>query len=314
MQNKFIKTILIFILITSSIISKYNLRSNNFEENMPHLGWISHKLVYENHLIKDFEHLNFRVIETNDGFRSNIISITRLNNQVDIVAVFRGTEISLIWNLWADFNVTPTRLDGLCQDCQVHMGFYNAYESLKEKFIQNLIEEIILQTNNGKEINNLYFTGHSLGGSIATIATYDFLNRRAAHDLSDKEFKLIKNISLITFGSPRIGVIKFKDFFDEGHLLRDNIRIVYGEDVVPDLVPGYPLSFYRHIGDFVYFPTNNFDQPEIYRREEVDNWQRPGTILDKFNFNQKIKDHSKYSLLNVKGIEYSVNKLREQRN
>jgi hypothetical protein len=316
MEKKYIKTFILLISFISLINTKFNLRSNtnDIENNLPDLGWISHRLVYENHLIKNFEHSSFRVIESDDGnFRSNIITITKLNNKVDIIAVFRGTEISLIWNLWADFNVTPTRLKGLCEDCQVHMGFYDAYQYLKEKFIINLTEEIILQTKNGKEINNIYFTGHSLGGSIATIAAYDFLNRRAADDLTDKYFKLMKNISLITFGSPRVGVIEFKDFFEKKDLLRDNIRVVYGEDVVPDLVAGYPLSFYRHCGDFVYFPQNNFDNPLIFERNEVDTWVRPGGILDKLNFPQKIKDHSKYSLLSVKGLEYAINKLREQR-
>lgn len=227
--------------------------------------------------------------------------------------VFRGTELDLLKNIWADFNVTPKKLNGLCQDCQVHMGFYDAYESIKDKVIQNLTEEIEIQTKKGKNIQNLYFAGHSLGGGIATIGTYDFLNRRSAKDLSNLYFKVIKNVSLVTFGCPRVGVKEFKDFFNQRDLLRDNVRIVYGDDVIPDLVAGYPLSYYRHNGDFVYFPENNFKEPQIYGRDKIDKWIRPGGFIDKFNFNKKIQDHRKYCLLNPEGLTFAIKQLRQQR-
>jgi len=314
MMKKCIKSILIFILIISFInCNSFNLRSENSNQNIPHLAWISHKLVYENELIKDFEHLNFRKIESEDDqFRCNIISILN-KNEVDIIVVFRGTELDLLKNIWADLNVTPIKLSGLCQGCQVHMGFYNAYETIKEKVILNLDEEIHQQSNAGHTKVNLYFTGHSLGGGIAAIGTYDFLNRRAAKDLKDLYFKTIRNVSLITFGCPRVGVGEFKEFFNQKDLLRDNLRIVYGDDVVPDLVAGHPLSYYRHNGDFAHFPENNFDEPEVFGREETDKWIRPGGIIDKFNFNKKIQDHRKYFLLNPKGVEYAIKKLRDER-
>lgn len=301
-----------------SISQKTSLYLSNQKESIPHLAWISHKLVYENNLIDQFDHINFRTIESNDDqFRCNILSLEKKGDDlnVDLIVVFRGTELDLLKNIWADLNVTPKRLSGICPGCQVHDGFFDAYETIKEKVLSNLIEEIESLTNRGKVIENLYFSGHSLGGGIATIGTYDFLNRRTYKNLpkEKKYFPLVRNISLITFGCPRVGVIEFKDFFNQKDLLRDNLRIAYGDDVVPDLVAGYPLSFYRHNGDFAHFPENNFDNAELFNRDEVYKWKHPGGFIDKFNFYKKIQHHRKYFLLNPEGVEFAIRKFREER-
>ena len=39
-----------------------------------------------------------------------------------------------------------------------------------------VMEEILMQNNQGKIIENLYYAGHSLGGGMASIGVYDFLN------------------------------------------------------------------------------------------------------------------------------------------
>lgn len=78
-------------------------------------------------------------------------------------------------------------------DCQVHRGFQNIFLKLKDEV--KLIIDIYLESKNVKEI---YFVGHSLGGAIAKINALYF----------SILFEDVK-ISSITFASPIIGDKKF---------------------------------------------------------------------------------------------------------
>lgn len=319
-KNNFFKSIFlilafIVLAINGKFLSTEKTKINSGKDDIPHLAWIAHKLSYENSLIENLEHESFRTVESTDKkVRCNIITLKRKEfRRVDMVISFRGTETDTLLDTLAGVNIIPKKLDGLCKDCKVVRGFYNDYKSIEEEFIRVLTEELKLQTKLGRQVENMYFTGHSLGGSIAHIAVNDFLNRKAAKDLNDFYFKLVHTASLVTFGSPRVGSINFRDFFNDTDYLRDNLRIVYGDDVFPDLVAGRPWSFYRHTGDFAHFPENNYDEPQIFERTKVDQWKRPGGLFDKFKYQKKIAHHRVYSLLNPKGVENAILKLRSGR-
>ncbi|KAJ1345234.1 hypothetical protein BSLG_000748 [Batrachochytrium salamandrivorans] len=51
----------------------------------------------------------------------------------------------------------------------------------------------------------LVFTGHSLGGALASLATADYVN----HESGDTS-----NVSLYTYGEPRVGNSQWADWFD----------------------------------------------------------------------------------------------------
>jgi len=318
-SNTFLKTILLLLAIVSStngfsfkFLSEEKTKINDGQQNIPNLAWIAHKLSYENSLIESIEYEGFRAFESEDNkVRCNILTLKRKEfRRVDMVISFRGTETDSLLDTLSGVNVFPKYLDGFCDKCRVVKGFYDDYMSIKEKFIEILTHELMLQTKLGRQIENVYFTGHSLGGSIANIAVYDFINRRAAKDLDDFYFKLVHTVSLVTFGSPRVGTRNYRDFFNGTDLLRDNLRVGYGDDVFPDLVAGAPWSFYRHTGDFAHFPENNFDEPTVFDRTQVGQWKRPGGLFDKFNYKKKIQQHRMYSLLNPTGIENTLIKLR----
>jgi len=94
-----------------------------------------------------------------------------------LIFAFRGTELQL--------DDIKTDLDFLKEETshgKVHSGFLNAYEDIKSK-----IKADYDMLSSGRKV---YFTGHSLGAALSTLAI---------NDLGKDED------SLYTFGSPRVG-------------------------------------------------------------------------------------------------------------
>ena len=111
--------------------------------------------------------------------------------------------------------------------------------------IMTIIQEII-------KIKTIIFTGHSLGGAIATLAYVKFSELLG-------EFGIY--CELVTFGAPRVGKTKFVEAFDQ--ILQQNLRksklktehsltrfgrFVYKSDPVPNLpnlATGLGAAVYR---------------------------------------------------------------------
>ncbi len=152
------------------------------------------------------------------------------NNQFAIVA-FRGSEARLregdsdpgyIFSDWmANFNFLPEQWD---PGGNVHRGFKSALSEVwldLEKHVSNL------QKDNLK----IWFTGHSLGAALATLAADRYGNVQG----------------LYTFGSPRVGDQDFKKDFNV-----TAYRFVNNSDIVTR-VP--PASMYCHVGELRYIDS-----------------------------------------------------------
>lgn len=146
-----------------------------------------------------------------------------------------GTQ--LIVGDWDDYKIVAfrgTEFDGtdILTDLKIrtkngaHRGFTEAYYK-----VQDAMHDMV-----GVDHRGIIFTGHSLGGALAQIA-------------SDRLFA--GPISTVTFGSPRVYLR------DQPTLQPSHYRIVNGWDIVPRL-PIYP---YRHPTE----PTNI----------KVGSWWRP---------------------------------------
>lgn len=104
------------------------------------------------------------------------------------VIAFRGTEPSKWKDVFTDSNVTRTALDierseklsmvgqKLFSDpnhtLYVHKGFYSAYKSVNQTTFA-VLESMI---GNG-EGWTVYTTGHSLGGALSTLCTFELASR-----------------------------------------------------------------------------------------------------------------------------------------
>jgi len=137
--------------------------------------------------------------------------------------VFRGTEKGVIGDLITDVKVRKEEVN----IGEVHRGFLQAYNQIK-----NEIAKI------SHRLNNIYITGHSLGGALATLSAWHLTF--CVGIIID---------SIYTFGSPRIGNKEFVINYDL-NLKSITFRVVNNCDIVTR-VPTR-LTGYNHVGQLIY--------------------------------------------------------------
>ncbi len=138
-------------------------------------------------------------------------------NSKTLVVAFRGTEIVEDFQdilIDADFFLVGSKTKG-----KVHHGFKKSLDSVWDDI------KTYLDKNHKKQ--TIWFTGHSLGAALATLAT-------ARYEVN----------GTYTFGSPRVGNKKFLKTIKS-----PVYRMAKSRDIVTRVPP--PI-FYHHIGD-VYF-------------------------------------------------------------
>ena len=160
-----------------------------------------------------------------------------LSNETDCVVVCRGTEAHEWNDIKADLNAWTAVAETVGR---VHRGFKQEVDDLWPKLEEALV-------NNAKA---LWFTGHSLGGAMATICA-------GRCHLSHIESM---PAGLYTYGSPRVGN---KRYVNHCHL--DHYRWVNNNDIVTRVPP--PWFGYRHNGRHMYLDFRG-------RLRRLSNWQR----------------------------------------
>ena len=142
-------------------------------------------------------------------------------NKTEYVLAFRGTEPDELSDVLADLNAIPR---GAMTHGLVHSGFRGE--------LDNIWTEIVAHHGKGHDAKTFYITGHSLGASMATVATSRF-----------EEYTSVKQLT--TFGSPRVGTRKFVK-----HIATPHMRFVNNNDIVTK-VPLW-LMGYKHHGVLQY--------------------------------------------------------------
>lgn len=131
--------------------------------------------------------------------------------------LFRGTDETSDWLVNLDAAFTD-KIYG-----SVHSGFDEAFQKVKSKI--NLPK---------KPSSRVIVAGHSMGGALAVLCAHSM--RHTNH-----------NITLITFGQPRVGNYEFCNSI----CINDYIRVVNSGDIATK-VPPY-LSGFRHTGKEIWF-------------------------------------------------------------
>ncbi len=165
------------------------------------------------------------------------------------VVAFRGTE-----NDFADVLTDITVFKGKAADSnfRAHAGFLMALKQVWGTSFRPPWQGTIEVSWKGPEglgealeeaeakFPNLrvFFTGHSLGGALATLAAWWWEEPEAQYETS----------VLYTFGSPRVAVRALAGYLNSR--LRA-YRVVNSTDIVPR-VPT-PVFWFRHVGEVVYF-------------------------------------------------------------
>ncbi|HEX8650139.1 MAG TPA: lipase family protein [Pyrinomonadaceae bacterium] len=160
----------------------------------------------------------------------------------EVYLVFRGTETSLDWVDDADvFQVAyPSTI--AAGYGYVHHGFMTIYSSMRSAVLNALG-----MAGSGSV---LYFTGHSLGGALSTLAVPDVLTNSNFQNSGAKMFHY-------SLASPRVGDPDFAYQYNSQAVT--TYRIVNTEDIVPDSPLSVALdSLYKHVGTPVDF-TAQYD-------------------------------------------------------
>ena len=166
----------------------------------------------------------FRFFDADDGTQGFAMS-----NDKIIVVVFRGTEPDQIedWVTNLELDLVDGPLEG-----KVHRGFYTALNSVWQKIERTIAG---LRANKPK---SLWFTGHSLGAALATLAVARLRDEDRPVD------------GLYTFGQPRTGDRTFARNFNL-EFKPYAFRFVNNNDIVTR-IPPRSLK-YSHVGTFKYF-------------------------------------------------------------
>lgn len=161
----------------------------------------------------------------------------KFENEVDCVIACRGTEP----NEWNDVRADLNAITALTETMgRVHRGFKQEVDDLWPT-----IEEAVISNT-----KTLWFTGHSLGGAMATICAGRCM---LSHIPSNPK-------ELHTFGSPRVGDKRFVHFCK-----LDYYRWVNNNDIVTRVPPAW--MGYRHSGEEIYLNASG-------KIRRVTGWQR----------------------------------------
>lgn len=207
-------------------------------------------------------------------FISNNISdiqcgITLSETNKRITVVFRGSESLTDW-----INNMQMNKRELNKDVWVHNGYHKI---LHDNEVYNRLIMTLNRILKNHENYDIFVTGHSAGGGIASIFGYELS-------------KILNNtISVITFGSPRIGNLHFRENIKNS----DNLKI-YRITNKRDVVTALPFFFnYYHVGDVIHLKNKKM---VMY----YDNYTYPYYFYSLFNRNS-IVDHDMINYyLNIK--------------
>jgi triacylglycerol lipase len=129
-------------------------------------------------------------------------------NDSAVIVAFRGTQPNQASDIWSDVDFVPIPWTN---GGKVHQGFVAALDD-----VWNAIA-VRLQSLAGRTV---WFSGHSLGAALATLAADRFATTAGVY----------------TLGSPRVGDPEFVTGFNQRHLGR-SFRYVNNHDVVTHVPP-----------------------------------------------------------------------------
>ncbi|XP_019449987.1 PREDICTED: uncharacterized protein LOC109352451 isoform X1 [Lupinus angustifolius] len=162
------------------------------------------------------------------------VAIWRDSTRRRLVVAFRGTEQTQWKDLRTDLMIqltglNPERIGGdIKQEVQVHSGFLSAYDSVRTRIIAVIKLSIGYVDDDFDPLQKwqVYVTGHSLGGALATLLALELSSSQIAK-------RGAISITMYNFGSPRVGNRRFAELYNER--VKDSWRVVNHRDIVPTI-------------------------------------------------------------------------------
>ncbi|PPD98363.1 hypothetical protein GOBAR_DD04612 [Gossypium barbadense] len=202
------------------------------ESAMEAWAMLASSLGHPSFIKSEFEKLCFLDNETTD----TQAAIWRDSARRRLVVAFRGTEQARWKDLRTDLmlvpaGLNPERIGGdFKQEVQVHSGFLSAYDSVRIRIISLIkasigyIDELLEPQHRWQ----VYVTGHSLGGALATLLALELSSSKLAKCGAI-------SVTMYNFGSPRVGNRRFAEVYNEENmeLWKDG----YQGDVIGEYTP-----------------------------------------------------------------------------
>jgi hypothetical protein len=159
------------------------------------------------------------------------------------LVAFRGTLPQSIPNWLSDADFVPTREAGPVP-MHVHAGFQEALDCVWQRGQPEGVERYLAEVVANNDNLTWWFTGHSLGAALATLATRRFGRTHA----------------LYTYGSPKVGDAAFVEQLTQSVAV--HYRIVNHRDIVTHLPT---ISPYEHAGSLKHIKDHEPSGPVIPR-------------------------------------------------
>jgi triacylglycerol lipase len=147
----------------------------------------------------------------------------------DVYVSFAGSESKVDWlktnvDVSVASWVVPCDSSSSQKEVVVHAGFLDAWTSISEE-VWTTLQTLFLDIGGAKSI---IFTGHSLGGALATLAGLDITCRLRNGQYNNEGF------AVLTFGSPVVGNQRFVETFNR--LVPLSVRTEGVYDPVPHII------------------------------------------------------------------------------
>jgi hypothetical protein len=175
-----------------------------------------------NHIDKEIS-IVFRGTITSDEWRNNLITkpSSTISNARNLGLVHQG--FNKIFTL--DYRQRLEEYQSFLTRIEKTIGIYHEPPLSRQAAIKAIIHQKVIDDLWLQKGYKIFITGHSLGGALAMLAGFLLLS----HDLDGYR----QNLSICTFGAPRVGNEDFGFWFKDV----DVVRYVNTEDVVPTVPP-----------------------------------------------------------------------------
>lgn len=198
-----------------------------------------------------------------------------------VVVAFRGTQENSIQNWIEDLFWKQLDFDypGMTE-AKVHSGFYSAYHNT------TLRDGVINGIQKAREAYGnipIMVTGHSMGGAMASFCALDLIVNYG-----------LKDVTLLTFGQPRIGNAVFASHFKK--YLPNAIRVTNAHDIVPHLPPYYQYfrqKTYHHFPREVWVHNIGLDSL-VYPIEQICDDSGEDPTCSRSVSGNSVQDHIHY--------------------
>lgn len=179
----------------------------------------------------------------------------------NLYVVLQGT--NNIYHWIHNFSVLLTKDEGM------HTGFKKHAELCKNELLDDiLMNKCLRDIQSFDEIDNIYFTAHSLGASAILILVYELLKQKNFNNtyLSDL------NIEIVLFGSPKSGNDRFNKEFNRLIHTYNNINI-FRYNIKYDLIQYYPpMDIYSHVCDDIILENDNMEMNQVFNNHSINSY------------------------------------------